>query len=107
MIARNKELSTLLDGVTTNKQSPTIAIVSDTITVEAMIKGTGAVSGTVTWYGCCTKRATQGIVFATSTLSGSGSDQTAESCAAVYPFVYCILTLISGTNASVTANVAA
>ena len=107
MTTRNKELSTLLNNVTANAQSATIAIVSDVVTVEALIKGTGAVSGTVTWYGCCTKRTSQGVVFATSTLSGSGTDQTSEICAAAYPFIYCILTSTSGTNATVTANVAA
>jgi hypothetical protein len=101
----DRQIFILLDGVTANSQSNTTLVSNDPLTIEAFIKGSGTVSGTVTWYGCNTNRTSQGVVFATSTLSGTTTDQTSEICTSVYPFIYCILTSISGTGAVVSANV--
>ena len=96
----------LLDRVTANCQSATYLIPKGPLTVEVFMTGTGQVDAIVTFYGCNTNRATNGLVFATSTLTnGSGGDVTSEICASAYPFIYCILTSLSGDGAAVTASV--
>jgi len=105
-MSNETEIFVLLDGVTANCQSYTALIPGRPLTVEAFITGTDQVDAIVTFYGCNTNRTTNGLVFATSTLSSaSGGDVTSEICAAAYPFIYCILTSLSGTDAAVTASV--
>ena len=105
-MSNETETVVLLDGVTANCQSNTCLIPKGPLTVEAFITGTGQVDAIVTFYGCNTNRATNGLVFATSTLTnGSGGDVTSEICASAYPFIYCILTTLSGDGATVTASV--
>jgi hypothetical protein len=66
--------------------------------------GTGAISATVTWYG--KNRANDPAEeIATSSLSGTDATQTFGEIVVEWPIMYCVLTLISGTNAAVTATV--
>ena len=110
MDTRTKLVYTLLNAVTANVQSSTWAIPAGHKTIEAFITGTGAVSATITWYGCNTRRTVGGILFATTSLSDtnaaySGGGDTSSTPIAEWPYVYCVLSAISGTNAVVTATV--
>lgn len=102
-----KEVFTLLDAVTTNQTSAAVAIPKGPRTIQASIAGTGAVSGTVTWYGTNSNEASGGILLATSTLSGTTTDTTGAEITAEWPYIYCTLAGISGTGAAVTASVGA
>jgi hypothetical protein len=107
VVAGHAEVFTLLDAVTTNQTSRAYAIPKCRRTVQASIAGTGAVSGTVTWYGSNSNAASGGIELATSTLSGTDSDTTGADIPAEWPYMYCVLSAISGTSAAVTASVGA
>jgi hypothetical protein len=96
---------TLLSAVTSNQTSIAQELPSGRRTVQASIAGTGAVSGTVTWYGNNTNSNSGGVLLATSTLSGTTTDTTGADIPAEWPWVYCILADISGTGATVTATV--
>jgi hypothetical protein len=100
-----KEVTTLLDAVTTNQTSQAHAIKRGRRTLQASIVGTGAVSATVTWYGSNTNAASGGELLDTMLLSGTGSDAAGYDLAAEWPYVYCTLASISGTGAAVTATV--
>ena len=102
-----KEVFTLLDAVTTNQTSAAVAIPKGTRTIQASISGTGAVSATVTWYGSNSNAASGGALIATSTLSGTTTDATGAEITAEWPYMYCVLSDISGTGAAVTANIGA
>ena len=105
-----KTTQILLDSDTANTQSITAHILRGKRTIEAFITGTGAVSATITWYGCNTRRTVGGILFATTSLSDtnaaySGGGDTSSTPIAEWPYVYCVLSAISGTGAAVTATV--
>jgi hypothetical protein len=100
-----KEVTTLLDAVTTNQTSQAHAIKRGRRTLQASIAGTGAVSATVTWYGSNGQSASGGVVIATMSLSGTNSDVQGADIASEWPHVYCVLLAISGTGAAVTATV--
>ncbi len=100
-----KELLTLLSAVTTNQTSAAVQVRRGRRTLQASIAGTGAVSATVTWYGNNLNAASGGIAIATSTLSGTTTDQSGADIPAEWPYLYAVLTGISGTGAAVTATV--
>jgi hypothetical protein len=100
-----KEVETLLSGVTTNQTSAAFPLKRGRRTIQASIAGTGAVSGTVTWYGSNLDAASGGVLFATTSLSGTTTDVQGADIAAEWPYVYCTLASISGTDAAVTATV--
>ncbi|MGZ8442543.1 MAG: hypothetical protein ACXWXZ_04005 [Candidatus Binatia bacterium] len=106
-VKKFKEVFTLLDAATTNQTSAAVAIPKGSRTIQATITGTGAVSGTVTWYGTHSDAASGGILLATSTLSGTTSDTTGSEIPSEWPYIYCALASISGTGAAVTATVGA
>ena len=94
-----------LNEATANGNSLTVQIPSGDRTVEAFITGTGTVSATITWYGCNTNRNTNGKLLATTTLSGTTSDGSGGVVTESWPYMYCVLSAISGTGAKVTATV--
>ena len=100
-----KTVTTLLNAVTTNQTSSVSAFGTGRRTFQASIAGTGVVSGTVTWYGNNANSASGGAILATMSLSGTTSDTAGGDIPAEWPYVYCILTAISGTSAAVTATV--
>jgi len=102
-----KEVFTLLDAVTTNQTSAAVAIPKGPRTIQSSIAGTGAVSATVTWYGSNSNAASGGVVIDTHTLSGTNSAVEGSEITAEWPYLYCILTSISGTGAAVTTTVGA
>jgi hypothetical protein len=102
-----KTVTTLLNAVTSNQTSAAYAIQTGRRTIHASIAGTGVVSATVSWYGSNTNAASGGELLATSTLSGTTSDSSGADIQAEWPYMYCVLSAISGTSAAVTATVGA
>jgi hypothetical protein len=102
---RHKVTYTLLDAVTSDGSSIAKKLPTGRRWVQCSIAGTGAVSGTVTWYGNTTESETGGVLLATSTLSGTTTDTTGADLPGEPEYVYCTLASISGTNAAVTASV--
>lgn len=100
-----KLVMTALNAATTNQTSASIAVIRGRRTFQASIAGTGAVSATVTWYGSNINAASGGALLSTMTLSGTTTDQAGADISAEWPFVYCVLSAISGTGAAVTATV--
>jgi hypothetical protein len=100
-----KVVTTLLAAVTTNQTSAAFPIKRGRRTLQSSIAGTGAVSGTVTWYGNNTDAASGGVLLATMSLSGTNSDVAGADIPSEWPYVYCTLASISGTDAAVTATV--
>lgn len=100
-----KRLFKLLDAVTINETSVILDVGNGRRTISAKISGTGVVSCTITWYGSHINVASGGILLATSTLSGTTTDTTGADIPAEWPYMYCVLSGISGTNAAVTATV--
>lgn len=102
----SKQVFTLLNAVTANGTSSAVAIPKGSRTIQASIAGTGAVSGTVTWYGSNRNANSGGVLLATSTLSGTNEDTTGNTdTIQEYPYMYCVLAGISGTGAAVTADI--
>ena len=95
----------LLNAVLTNQTSGIVHLPKGRKWFKCSIAGTGAVSGTVTWYGNDVESTTGGVLIATSTLSGTTIDATGADIPSEPMYVYCVLTGISGTGAAVTASV--
>lgn len=100
-----KSVITLLYKVTTNQTSTAHSILAGRRALEAIVTGTGAVAATINVYGCNSNRVVNGILLATITLSGTTSDQGGADMSAEWPYLYAVLTGISGTGAAVTATV--
>ena len=103
---RAKKVIKLLDSVTTTQTGGFIRIPAGSRTIQAVITGTGAVSATVEFYGSNNEVIANGILLATSTLTGTTTDQTGSVIAAEYDVMWAKLTAISGTEAVVDAIVA-
>jgi len=103
---RHKNTKILLNSVIANVTSEYVAFPSVKRTLEAIVIGTGAVGATVKVYGCNTPRNTNGILLATITLSGTTSDQGGSELTVEWPYMYAVLSGISGTGAAVTCSVA-
>jgi hypothetical protein len=93
---------TLASGVTTDTSSTPVAGMPGNKTFWAEISGTGAVSVTVTIFGNRTNSTSGGVLLATISLSGTGSDTDAAAVStAAYPYYYVTTASISGTGATV------
>lgn len=103
---RHKTTKMLLTSVIANVTSQAVPFASAKRTLEAIVTGTGAVGATVNVYGCNTSRTTNGILVATLTLSGTTSDQAGSELLVEWPFLYAVLSGISGTGAAVSVSVA-
>ena len=104
-LTQTKAVLILLDAVTANTTSEVFSVIKGPRTVQASITVTGTVSCTVSWYGNNENSNTTGVLCATSTLSGTTSDHTGIAVPAEWPYMYCVLSSISGTGATVTATV--
>jgi hypothetical protein len=100
-----KLIYTLHNAVTTNTTSDVVALGEGPRTVQASITGTGTVSATVSWYGSNINSNTSGILCATSSLSGTNSDITGISVTAEWPYMYAVISSITGTGAAVTTTI--
>lgn len=98
-------LYTLLNSVTVNSTSDIAAVLGERRIFQSRITGSGAVAATISWYGNTTNATTGGVLLVTDTLSGANTDQTGSDIPAEWPYVYCVLSGISGTNAAVTSTV--
>lgn len=80
-------------------------------TIMCDVNGTGAVTATVTWYGLHdvpgykVPPASGGVLLATSSLSGTTTDQTGADIPGEWPWIYCVPSNITGTGAAVDASV--
>ncbi len=101
------QFKTLMSGVTTNTTSSAIQIPSTgNKTFWAEVVGTGAVTATVTVFGCRTATAENGVLLATITLSDTTRDQDAASVStAPYPYFYAVTANVTGTGATVLVEV--
>ncbi len=99
----NVQFKTLMNGVTTNTTSAAVQIpATGNKTFWADVAGTGAVTATVTIFGCRTATAANGVLLATITLSGTTSTQDAAgSATAPYPYYYATTASVTGTGAAV------
>lgn len=105
-ITRPTDTVRMMTGVTTNTTSDTIRGRIGYKTFWAEVVGTGAVTATVTFYGCRTQSATYGVQVAQIVLSDTDRDQDAASVsAAAYPYYYAVTTNVTGTGATVLAEV--
>lgn len=93
----------LLDAATTTATSAPCELYPDRKTYQAVVTGTGSVSGTVEIEG--SNDGTNFDVIGTLTLSGTGSGSDSFTSLDCYKFVRADLTAISGTGAAVTATV--
>lgn len=105
-LSPTKTVSTLLSAVVVNQTSAVFVAKGARRTIQTTITGSGAVSAVVTWYGNTTNSTSQGILLATHTLSGTNADQVGSDIPAEWPFVFVILSGISGTSAAVTCTMA-
>jgi hypothetical protein len=103
---RAKVVTALLSAVTTNQTSGVAAFPASRKTIQASVTGTGTVSAVITWYGNNTNSTTNGVGIATTTLTGTTTDQSGADIPAEWPYLYCIVSLITGTAATVSASVA-
>jgi hypothetical protein len=102
---RSKITYTLLNAVLIDQTSAAQLVGDGRRTIQATITGTGALSATVEWFGNSTNSNVGGVPIATSTLAGVTTDTTGADLPAEWPYVYCTLSNISGTNAAVTTVV--
>jgi hypothetical protein len=102
-----KNIYLLLDSVTVNMTSDVVVSgYGGRRIVKASIAGTGAVAASVALYGNIDPFST-GVLLATLTLSGTTTDQAGADIPAEWPYMYCVLSGISGTNAAVSVSVGA
>ena len=101
----SKSVSTLLSAVTTNQTSAATSIKSGPRTIQGSIAGTGTISATLSWYGSNINSTSGGVLLATMSLAGTTTDVSGSAIIAEWPYMYVILTLITGTSAAVTATV--
>ena len=105
MSSMKKLITTLHDAVTTNTTSEVAILGDGPRTIQASITGTGTVSATVTWYGSNICSNTSGVICATTSLSGTNSDVSGASVTAEWPFMYAVISSITGTGAAVTTTI--
>jgi len=103
---RAKVVTALLSAVITNQTSGVAAFPASRKTIQASVTGTGTVSAVVTWYGNNTNSTTNGVEIATTTLTGTTTDQSGADIPAEWPFIFCVLSAITGASAAVNASVA-
>ncbi len=106
MSLRAKKVIKLLDSVTATQTGEFIRIPAGSRTIQAVVTGTGAVSATVEFYGSNNETVANGILLATSTLTGTTTDSTGSIITAEYDVMWAKLTAITGTGAVVNATVA-
>ena len=95
-----------MTGVTSNTTSAVFTALSTPKTFWAEVVGTGAVTATVALYGARTASAANGVLLATITLSGTTRTQDAAAAIfATYPYYYIVTTNVTGTGATVQAEV--
>jgi hypothetical protein len=104
-------------NVSTNMTSSRVPLPDGPKTIQAYIKGTsGTVSCTINWYGSNYSDTTFGELLATMALSGTGvgtldtslvADHTGTSIVAEWPYMFAVLSAITGTGAVVTASIGA
>lgn len=105
-ISRPTDIVTLAAGITTNTTTQTVRGRAGYKTFWAEVVGTGAVTATVTIYGCRTIENANGVLVATITLSDTTRDQdVATTSTAVYPYYYVTTTNVTGTGATVRVEV--
>ena len=103
-----KQVTTLLSNEdTASTVSNYVSLKPTPKTIQAVITGTGTVSATILWYGSNTDGniVSNGALWATTTLSGTTNDSSGITVEEEWPYMYCVLSAISGTNAQVTATV--
>jgi hypothetical protein len=103
---RAKKVISLLSNANAQTVGDVIRIPAGYRTIQAVTTGAGAVSATVEFYGSNTGNVSDGILLATSVLSGTNSDTTGAVITAEYDVMWAKLTAISGTGAVVSATVA-
>lgn len=99
-----KSVFALLSNAIINQTSAVFPTLDGGRTIQATITGTDTVACTITWFGNNNKLNSGGVLLATSTLSGTNTDNTGANITAEWPYVYCVLAGISGTDAAVTAT---
>jgi hypothetical protein len=91
---------------TTNGASTLAKNLSGDRCIQAIIRGPQASSATVSWYGSNTDNLTDGVLVATSTLlipTGLTVFSTGNQFYSSWPYMYAVISAISGTGAAVTA----
>lgn len=97
----------LMTGVTTNTTSAATTVFSGGKTPYATVTGTGAVTATVSFYGDNDTTATLGEHICTIVLSGTTTDiKYCPQFSNDYPYYYVVTTAVTGTGATVTADMA-
>lgn len=102
-----KTVTTVFNAATATATSSVTATTANRKTIQSSIVGTGAVSGTVLWYGNNTNASSGGVLIATHTLSGTTTDTTGSDIPAEWPYIYAVISAISGTGAAITSTMAA
>lgn len=102
--SRSKTVVPLQTAATATGKSACTAFRAGPRSAHATISGTGVVTAAITWYGNNNNDVTTGVAIATSTLSGTTTDQTGISLPE-WPFHYSEITMISGTGATVNTTV--
>lgn len=102
---RHANIFTLLNAVTVNGTSNAQCVGGSSKQLYAQITGTGLVSGTLNWYGTLHNATVGGALLATTTLSGTGADYANFFVPNDWSYIYVVLSSISGTGATVTAEV--
>lgn len=102
---QSKKIISLLTDAPATQTGAIVGIFSGVRTIQSVIKGTGAVSATVEFYGSNVDDLTTGILLATATLSGTNTDTAGAVITAEYFYMWAKITAISGTAASVSATV--
>ena len=105
-ISRPTDAVTLAAGITTNTTTQTVRGRAGYKTFWAEVVGTGAVTADIAIYGCRTIENANGVLVATSNLTGTTRDQDAATTStAVYPYYYVTTTNVTGTGATVRVEV--
>lgn len=106
------QVLTLFSGVTTNTTPPDVEIDTGNVPsrparcYQATVTGTGAVTATITFFGSVDGINYPATPFATVTLSGATAVTDNFASAAAWPHIKCTTASVTGTEATVSAQVA-
>jgi hypothetical protein len=105
-VSASRTVTAVFNAVTTNQTSAAFPFPASRKTLQDTVTGTGAVGATISWYGNNFNVHSGGVLLATSTLSGTTTNTSGADMPAVWPYIYAVLSGISGTGAAVTSSVA-
>lgn len=100
-------LNTHFNAATSNGTSSVYELPYGNNVAQAFVTGTGAVTATCQIYGNMTSSTTNGVLLATIILNNTTSDSAGGVINGPWPYIYGVLSNLTGTGAAFTLSIGA